>query len=141
MSRQLLVTIPDYWKYAKNARSGVMPPQNFDDLVERLGPGGYWNVQQINKHTGEVELEIWAKNAITDNGAISMWKNTMNASAGGIAVANIMAINQGVGYTTLNGTISSGASPTSITVFSLTGPTIANGSTLLIGAGTTNTYQ
>jgi len=137
--RELLVSIPDYWEHAKRART-VLPPQNFEDLVERCGPGGYWKIEQINKYTGAIEKEIWAKNAITDNGALSLFKNTMNFSAGGIAVANIIVANQGVGWTTLNGTISSGGSPTSITVNSLTGPTIPNGTTLIVGAGTANTY-
>jgi hypothetical protein len=139
VKRNLLVTIPEYHEYARNART-VLPPQNFQDLMDRIErPGGYWCVKSIDKRTGEVLTEVWAKNAITDNGALSLWKNMFNASAGGIAVANILAISQTVGYTTLNGTIASGASPTSITVGALTGPTIPSGSTLLIGAGTTNT--
>ena len=140
MARTLLVTIPDYFSHAGISSNTVLPPQNFQDFVDRLSyPGGFWQVCQIDKYSGEVITEIWAKNLLTDNGATSLWKNLFNASAGGIGVANIIAVDQSLGYTTLNGTISNGASPTSITVGSLTGPTIANSSTITIGAGTANT--
>jgi hypothetical protein len=123
--KQLLVNIPEYWQIPEDQR-----PQSFEEFMERLNrKGGFWKVVSE-------DIEMWCENTITDNGAISLWKNTINASAGGIAVANIMCISQTVGFTTLNQSIANGASPTSIAVNGLTGPTIPSGSTLLIGAGT-----
>jgi hypothetical protein len=75
------------------------------------------------------------ENNITDNGALAMFKNTMNASAGGIAVANIIAVSQSIGHTTLSASIASGGTVTSISVGSLTGPTIPSGTTLCINPG------
>jgi hypothetical protein len=101
--------------------------------------GGFWQIITRDTETGEIIQENWACNAITDNGALSLFKNTMNASSAGVAVANIIAVDQSLGYTTLATTISSGGTVTSITVGALTGPTIPSGSKLLIGAGGSTT--
>lgn len=95
---------------------------------------GIWCVQQTNNESGEVEYLMVGSNAITDNGAIGALKNIFNASAGGIAVANIIAIDASLGIATV-AAISSGGTVTSITVTALTGPTIPSGTTLLINPG------
>jgi hypothetical protein len=97
--------------------------------------GGYWLIQQINKATGEVEVAQACSNALTDNGCLSLWRNTLNYTSAGIAVANIIAIDQSLGYTTLTTTITSGGTVTSIVVGALIGPTIPSASVLCIGAG------
>lgn len=131
MPRELLVSIPEYWALPEDQR-----PDTYEEMMKIVKkPGGYWQLLTRANDTGEVLREQWLCNAITDNGCLSMFKNTMNAASAGIAVANIIAIDQSLGYTTLSTTIASGGTVTSITVGTLTGPTIPSGTTLCIGAG------
>jgi hypothetical protein len=130
-AKKFYCSVPEYWALPPRRRPRTL--EGLLKLVQRKA--GIWCIQQINKITGEVEMMQICENCITDNGATSMWKNTMNASSAGIAVANIIAIDQSLGYTTLATTIASGGTVTSITVGSLTGPTIPSGTKLLIGAG------
>lgn len=126
------ISLPEYWAIPPRRR-----PTTFEGLLKRLHPSkmsGIWCVQQTNNESGEVEYLMVGSNAITDNGAIGALKNIFNASAGGIAVANIIAIDASLGIATV-GAISSGGTVTSITVTALTGPTIPSGTTLLINPG------
>jgi hypothetical protein len=132
-ANKFLCDIPEYWQ-AENK------PTTLEELITLVPrKAGIWMIKQINNHTGEVELLQVCENTLTDNGALSLWKNCINATSAGIAVANIIAIDQSLGYTTTTANIAAGGTVTSITVGSLTGPTIANGSTILVGAGTGNT--
>lgn len=130
------ISVPEYWAIAPRKR-----PTTFEGLLKRLHPArmsGIWCVQQTNNLTGDTEYLMVGGNAITDNGGIGALKNIFNASAGGIPVANIIAIDASLGIATV-GAISSGGTVTSITVTALTGPTIPSGTTLLINpGGTTN---
>jgi hypothetical protein len=130
MTRKLFVNIPEYWGYG-------MKPQNFEDLTARISrPGGFWQVKQFDKLTGEVQVEQWLCNNFSDNGAAAMLKAIINASAPTVFTpANIIAVDQSVGFTTLATAIASGGTVTSITVNSLTGPVIPNGTKILVGAG------
>mgnify|MGYP001567601956 CR=1 FL=1 len=130
LGKNFLCDIPAYWSLAPRNR-----PRTWRGLMKKTGAGGYWCVQAIDKLTGEVTHCQLLNNAITDNGALSMWKNTMNYTAGGIGVANIIAVDQSLGYTTLATTIGSGGTVTSIVVGALTGPTIPSGTVICVGAG------
>src|SRR5438105_3583433 len=108
--RKLYVTIPEYHQYA-------MKPQNFDDLMARIEkPGGYWRIVQFDKLTGEISAEQWLSNNYTDNGANTMLKAIINASAPSTTFtpANIIAIDQSLGVTTLSTAIAASTSVTSI---------------------------
>lgn len=132
--RKLLVSIPEYLALPENER-----PESYDDVLKLIRrPAGIWQFVQRNTQTGDIVQEQQIQNTITDNGALAMFKNTMNYTAGGVAVANIIAIDASLGIATV-GAISSGGTVTSITVTALTGPTIPSGTTLLINpGGTTN---
>lgn len=114
-----------------------MKPQNFEDLCARISRrGGFWQVKQIDKLTGEVQTEQWLENNYSDNGANVMLKQIINSSApSAFTPANIIAVDQSLGFCTLTTAISSGGTVTSITVSALTGPTIPSGTKLLVGAG------
>jgi len=126
-----LCSVPEYWKESEDNR-----PKTLNELMECVRrPGGFWAIRSLDSTTGKpLALQI-CENCLTDNGAISMFKNTLNFSAGGIAVANILVISQLMGYCALTTQIASGGTVTSITVGALTGPTIPNGTTIRIGAG------
>src|SRR5579875_1874329 len=136
--RKLLVSIPEYWQHRGNGI--VAPPQNFDDMIERLDrKGGFWCVKTIDKYTGEVLVENWLENLMTDNGALAALKGLAGAAAPATVGANNIAIDQSWGYTTLSAQIASGGTVTSFSVNAPTGPTIPSGTWLTIGAGTGTT--
>lgn len=134
MSHKLLSSIPEYLALPESER-----PKTYEELLDIIHrPAGIWQFVQRNAHTGEIVQEFWQENTLTDNGCLSMFKNTLNYTAGGIGVANILAIDASLGIATV-GAISSGGTVTSITITALTGPTIPSGTTLLINpGGTTN---
>lgn len=134
MTRKLFVSIPEYWEIEPRKR-----PRTFQGLMKRIHrKGGFWQVE--NRFDNGDLIEQWCENAITDNGALSLFKNTMNASSAGIAVANIIAIDQSLGFATVGvGGIPSGGTVTSVPIGSLTGPTIPSGTTLVINPGQSNT--
>jgi len=127
------ISVPEYWALPPRRRPRTLA--GVVGLVHRKA--GIWSLEQRNILTNELEMLQVCENAITDNGALAMFKNTMNASAGGIAVANIIAIDASLGIATV-GAISSGGTVTSITVTALTGPTIPSGTTLIINPGQSN---
>lgn len=130
--RRLLVSIPEYHAYAT-------PPQNFEDLIARLGrKGGFWRVEQIDKASGETVMEQWCENLITDNGAVAALKAIMGSAGSGITPASIIAIDQSYGCCSTTASISAGGTVTSITVGAITGATIASGTAIVVGAGTNN---
>ena len=130
-AKKLLISTPEYWVLPENKR-----PDTYEGILEHVHrKAGIWCIQQMNKFTGECEVLQVCENAITNNGALSLWKNTINYTAGGISVANIMACCQLLGSTTLGTTISSGGTVTSFSAGSLVGATIPSGSVLCIGAG------
>lgn len=133
-AKNVSISIQDYWALAPRDR-----PRTYEGLLKKMHrKAGIWCIKQTNTETGEIEHLQICENTLTDNGCNSMWKNTMNYTAGGIAVANILAIDASLGIATV-GAISSGGTVTSITVTALTGPTIPSGTTLLINpGGTTN---
>ena len=135
MTRKLFVSIPEYWEMAPRRR-----PRTFNGLMKRVQrKGGFWRVAQENSETGEI-VEQWLENQITDNGALSLFKNLMNGTSAGIAVANIIAIDASLGFATVGvGGIASGGTVTSVPIGSLTGPTIPSGTTLVINAGQSTT--
>ncbi len=139
MARKLLVSIPEYWEHRG---SGIVaPPQNFEDMVERLNrKGGFWCVKTIDKYTGEVLVENWLENLMTDNGALSALKGLAGAAAPTTVGANNIAIDQSWGFTTLSAQIPASTATTSFSVNAPTGPTIPSGTWLTIGAGTGTTF-
>lgn len=136
MTRKLLVSIPEYYEKS----STVLPPQNFEDMVERLNrPGGYWRVCTVDKKTDEILIEQWIQNAYTDNGVGVMFKALAGASTPSTAPGSYIAIDQSLGSTSLTASIASGGTVTSISVAAPTGPSIPSGSKLVINPGTANT--
>lgn len=137
--RNLIVSIPDYWKFKSSL---VLPPQNFQDLMERIEkPGGYWQLQSIDTYTGEVIQEAWLSNVLTDTGATAAWKNLINSSGSAVSIYNQIAITTAAGVTTLQSALTNGQSGiTSLTVAALPG-TIASGTTLTLGAGSGTTQN
>lgn len=131
---KILTSIPEVLALPEDQR-----PQTYEDALKLIKrPAGIWQFVQRNAHTGEIVQELWQENTLTDNGATSMLKNTLNASSAGIGVAKYIAIDASLGIATV-GAISSGGTVTSITITALTGPTIPSGTTLLINpGGTTN---
>lgn len=137
MPRKLIVSVPEYYEYA-------LKPQNFDDLVARLEHAqcGLWRVCQIDKLTGEVQIEQWIRNNWSDNGANTMIKTVIGAgSPSAFTPANIIVISQDIGFTTLSAQIPTGGTVTNIQVGALTGPTIPSGTKLFIGAGSSTTLS
>jgi hypothetical protein len=130
-AKKVLISTPEYWALPENKR-----PDTYEGILKHVHrKSGIWCIQQMNKFTGECEVLQVCDNAITTNGVHSMWLNTMNFSAGGVSVANIMAACQLLGSTTLGTTITSGGTVTSFVAGSLVGATIPSGSVLCIGAG------
>ncbi len=117
----------------KEARNGGIMPNDFMEFLEHIHrPGGFWQVLQRDKLTGEVLVEQWLENNWTDNGVSQMFDAVLRASAPSFTPANIMVISQTLGFTTLAANIPSGGTVTSIQVGALTGPTIPSGTKLLI---------
>lgn len=138
MERTLIVSIPEYHEYA-------CKPQSFEDLVSRMDHArqcGLWRICQIDKYTGEIQIEQWLKNNFSDNGANTMLKTIINASApSAFTPANIIAVDQSVGFTTLATAIAASSTVNAITVGTLIGPAIPSGTKLFIGAGSSVTMN
>lgn len=134
MARKLFCSIPEYYTIEPRKR-----PRTFRGLMKHVHRHeGYWQI--VNTLDNGDVIEQWCQNVLTDNGALSLWKNTINNASASIGVANIIAIDQSLGYATLGtGGIASGGTVTSIPIGSLTGPTIPSGTTLVINAGQATT--
>lgn len=132
MARQLLVTLPEYYQ-------SKVKPQNFADWCDMYdavnGPLGLWCIKVSNRKTNEVTKEIWAKNVVTDNGAIAMLKNNWNNAAGAVAIFNQIALAANAGSTTLTTALAANATGVvSIAVAALPAA-IASGTTITLGYG------
>lgn len=131
MHRELYCSIPEYRRLPAHKR-----PKTFEGLMELIKrPGGFWQVQQINKLTGAVEVAQWLENNWTDNGVSVMMKSAIGASSPGFTPASIMVISATLGMTTTTASIPSGSAPTSITVAAPTGGTIPSGTVIVIDPG------
>jgi hypothetical protein len=136
MERQLLVSVPGYHKWQ-------VKPQNFEDFCamfskEDHGPHGLWRIQEIDKYSGEVQVEQWIKNSLTDTFAGNLWQKSINSSVSAFTPYNVIAINNNGPVTTLAGAITSGATVTSLSVNALPG-TLLSGTQIVVGAGSAQT--
>lgn len=134
MSRKLFVSIPEL---VQAKQEGALIPLSFEEAISHIHkPGGYWQVIQRDKFTGEVQTEQWLINSWTDNGISQMLDAVLRASAPTqFTPANIMVISATIGATTLTANISSGGTVTSITVAAPTGGNIPSGTALIIDPG------
>lgn len=135
MERKLLVSIPEYY-------NGGLVPQNFEDFMEHIHrPGGYWQVLQRDKYSGEVQTEQWIQNCYTDNGVTVMFKALAGASTPSTVPASIIAIDASLGNAGLGASVASGGTVTSLTLNTalFNGPTIPSGTKLVVNPGTGNT--
>lgn len=132
--RKLYCSIPELVQ-AKEERGLV--PQSFEEAISHIHrPGGYWQVLQRDKLTGEIETEQWLINSWTDNGVSQIYDAVLRASAPTqFTPANIMVISATIGATTLSANIPSGGTVTSITVAAPTGANIPSGTALIIDPG------
>ena len=128
--RKLYCSIPEY-------QQGGLIPSNFDDFISHIKrPGGFWQVLQRDKLTGDIQVEQWLENNWTDNGVSQMYDAVLRASAPTqFTPANIMIISATLGATTLSANISSGGTVTSIQVNAPTGANIPSGTALIIDPG------
>lgn len=106
MPRKLIVPDIDYAKLQ-------CKPQSFEEFAalfsaEDHGPLGLWCLKQINKYSGEVEVEQWRKNALLDTGALGALKNAFSAAGAVVAPFNQIAITTACGATTISGALVSG---------------------------------
>lgn len=137
MGRTLYVSDDRYFK-------NPVKPLCFRDWVEmyeKKGPKpvGLWRVCTIDKFTGEILIEQWLENVLTDNGALASWKNLVGVSS--VTAFNFLLIGTGAGVTTLTTALSNGQTGiTSLAVAALPAA-IPSGTTLLIGAGTGQTQS
>lgn len=136
MERQLLVSIPDFHKWQ-------VKPRSFEAFCEMFskedhGPHGLWRIQQLDKRTGEVQLEQWIKNSLTDTFASNIWQKSINASVTAFTPYNVIAISSAGPVTTLSSAITSGATVTSLSVNALPGA-LGSGVSIVVGAGTGQT--
>lgn len=133
-TKEVSISVPEYWAEHPKKR-----PQTFEELIQLVQlsrrKAGIWLLQEINRFTGLTEKLSCQENDLTDSGALAMLKNMINSSAGGIAPASYIAVSQKLGHTTITASIASGGTVTSITVGSLTGPTIPSGTALVINPG------
>lgn len=132
--RKLLV---DSLEYHRNP----VKPRNFEDFVamydeKSLGPVGLWRLQTIDKYSGEVLLEQWRKNALTDTGGLAYLTSTFLTLP--TSLFNIVALTTDAGSTTLAAPINSGTTYTSLSVAALPAA-IPSGTQLTIGYGSGTT--
>ena len=138
MTRELLVTLPEYHKAS-------VKPRNFADWCDMYeahnGPLGLWCLSVSDRVTGEVQKEIWTKNVVTDNGATAMLKNVWNNAGSAVTIMNQIAVSAQAGSTTLTTALT--ASQTGITTLAVSAlpAAIASGSTITLGFGTANTQN
>jgi hypothetical protein len=131
---QKICNIPEYYAIEPRKR-----PRTFAGLMKHVQrKGGFWCLSQKNEETGEIN-EQWLENVLTDNGALSAWKNSINYAASAVSVFNQIAIDTAAGVTTLQTALTNGQTGiTSLSVAALPGA-IASGSSVIIGAGTGQT--
>lgn len=137
MQRKLITNIREI--QAARAEGGLVP-QSFEEMLEHIKrPGGFWQVLQRDKLTGDIQIEQWLENNWTDNGISQMYDAVLRATAPTqFTPANIMVISATIGATTLTSSIASGGTVTSITVAAPTGANIPNGTALIIDPGNHN---
>lgn len=124
-------------KCAEYHRSSIKPRgfQEFIDMYD--GPHKcWWELKNSDKLTGKVNQRIWVPNVITDNGGISMLKNTFNNAGSAVSIFNHVVISPNGCSTKLTAT--TGTSPiTTLSVQALLAP-ISNGATMTLGFNGTN---
>lgn len=138
MTRQLLVTLPEYHKSS-------VKPLNFEAFTDMFeahdGPLGLWCMKTSDRYTGEVITELWTKNVVTDTGATAMLKNTWNNAGSAISIYNQIAIAAQAGSTTLQTALTNGQTGvTSLSVAALPAA-IPSGTTITLGYGTGTTQN
>jgi hypothetical protein len=135
MTQKRYVSIPDYYATQEEERA-----QDFDALLRSLRrPGGFWRIAEIDASSGDLLREQWLHNAYTDNGVSVMFHALTGATTPSTTPANIIAMDASLGIATLGANIGAGGTVTSITVSALAGPTIPNGTKILVNPGTANT--
>jgi hypothetical protein len=121
---------------------GGLVPQSFEEILEHIHrPGGFWQVIQRDKYTGEIQTEQVLENNWTDNGISQMYDAVLRASTPTqFTPANIMVISATLAMTTLSANIAAGGTVTTIAVAAPTGGSIPSGTRLIIdpGAGHAN---
>jgi hypothetical protein len=127
------VALPDYWKLPESER-----PNTLEGILEVVAKPHecIWEFKNWNKKTGKVNQRLLCKNVVTDNGAISMLKNTWNSSGSAVSIFNHVVISPNGCATKL--TAATGTSP--ITTLSVTAlpAAIANGATMTLGYNGSN---
>jgi hypothetical protein len=127
----LIVNLAEYHK-------NPVKPRGFNEFLEMYsGPHKcWWELTNFDKLTGRVKQRIWTPNVITDNGAISMLKNTWNSSGSAVNIFNHVVVSPNGCSTKL--TAATGTSP--ITVLSVTAlpAAIADGATMTLGYNGSN---
>jgi hypothetical protein len=127
----IICSIPEYVACPDDCK-----PQSVNELLEEIRrPIGLWSIKAISKKTGKILQEQFCENNYTDNGVTAMFKALAGPSSITASPANIIAIDASLGWTTINGSIASGGTLTSINVNALTGPTIPSGTQLVINPG------
>lgn len=127
------VALPEYWQLPEHER-----PNTIEGIREMLAKPHdcIWEFKNWDKQTGKVHSRMIIKNVITDNGAISMLKNTWNSSGGAVNIFSHVVISPNGCSTKL--TSATGTSPiTSIAVTALPAA-IANSATMTIGYNGSN---
>jgi len=127
------VALPEYWQVPENER-----PNTIEGIREMFANPHdcIWEFKNWDKQTGKVNSRMIVKNVITDNGAISMLKNTWNSSGSAVAIFSHVVISPNGCSTKL--TTATGTSPiTSLAVTALPAA-IANSATLTLGYNGSN---
>ncbi len=131
----LLVAIPEYHRSLGKPRGF----QELADMIDWTRPdwrgAAIWEMIRRDEKTGRELARLWAKNVVTDTGALAMLKNVWNNAAGAVGIFNQIAIDTNAGSTTLTTALAANATGvTSISVAALPGP-IASGTTITLGYG------
>jgi len=126
-----LVDYAPYWK-------SKVKPRGFKEFCEMFDEPHMdpWELKNFDRHTGDINQLVWAKNTITDNGAISMLKNTWNNAGSAVGIMNHIVISPN-GCST---TITSATGTSAITTLSVAAlpAALADNDQLTIGYGGAN---